>query len=82
VEEQAETYRPMAGPEKGTDVEVQVTGLSAERLGEAVDLLARCFYANPDFVGLVQDQRTRSRVLPCVFAAGLRDAKGRARAER
>jgi hypothetical protein len=63
VEEKNETRRPIAGPEKGTDVEVRVTGL-----------LARCFHANPNFVDLFPDQRARTRVLPRMFAAGLRDA--------
>ena len=76
MEEQGKTRRSAVSPENGRNVEVWVTGLTTERLGEAADLLARCFYSNPNFVGLFPDQIARSRALPRVFAAGLRDASG------
>jgi GNAT superfamily N-acetyltransferase len=76
VEKQDDTRRPIIGPKNGRSVEICVTGLTTERLGEAAGLLARCFYANPNFVGLFPDRIARSRALPRVFAAGLRDASG------
>lgn len=76
VEEENETRHQTAGPEKGRMEEIRVTVLPAERLGEAAGLLARCFHANLNFVDLFRNQRARSRVLPRMFAAGLRDASG------
>ena len=49
MKEKNETHHPIVGPEKGADVEVRVTGLPAERLGEAAGLLARCFHTNPNY---------------------------------
>src|SRR5215208_2213740 len=74
VEEKGETRRQTADPEKGKMEEVRVTVVPAERPGEASRLLARCFYANPNFVDLFPSQRARSRVLLRMFVAGLRDA--------
>jgi GNAT superfamily N-acetyltransferase len=59
-----------------TKVDVRVIRLSGERLGEAAGLLARCFHANPNFVDLFPEEGARSRALPRMFAAGLRDALG------
>ena len=36
-------------PAKPTMENISVIGLPTERLGEAARLLARCFYANPNF---------------------------------
>jgi ribosomal protein S18 acetylase RimI-like enzyme len=55
---------------------VSVHRLTCERLGEAAGLLARCFHDNLNFVDLIPDERARSRALPRMFAAGLRDALG------
>ena len=74
MEEKNETRRQIAGPEGGMMEGVRVTGLPTERLGEAAGLLARCFRANPNFMDLFPDEGARSRVLPRMFAAGLRDA--------
>ena len=63
-------------PQKGTEAEVRVIGLPSNRLGEAADLLARCFHANQNFVDLFPDEGARSLALPRMFAAGLRDALG------
>jgi ribosomal protein S18 acetylase RimI-like enzyme len=57
-------------------VDIRGTGLPGERLGEAAVLLARCFHSNPNFVDLFPGERARSRALPRMFAAGLRDALG------
>ena len=76
MEERNENSRPIVGPENRKSVEVRVAGLPAERQGEAACLLARCFLENPNFVDLFPDKRTRSRALPRMFAAGLRDASG------
>jgi GNAT superfamily N-acetyltransferase len=59
-----------------TKVDVRVIRLSRERLGEAAGLLARCFHTNPNFVDLFPEEGARSRTLPRMFAAGLRDALG------
>ena len=74
--EQGGTYRPVAGPEKRTGVEVRVSGLPAERQGAAAGLLAHSFHTYPNFVDLFPDESARSRALPRKFAAGLRDASG------
>ena len=50
--------------------------LLGDRLGEAADLLARCFRVNPNFVALFPDEGSRTRALPRMFAAGQRDASG------
>jgi ribosomal protein S18 acetylase RimI-like enzyme len=76
VNEQNQTHHPTAGPGNGMDTEVRVTGLPAERLGEAAGLLAHCFRTNPNFVDLFPNERVRSHVLPRMFAAGLWDATG------
>lgn len=76
MEEQDGTYRPVAGPEKRTGVEIRVTGLSAERPGGAAGLLAHSFHTNPNFVDLFPDESAPSRALPRTFAAGLRHASG------
>jgi hypothetical protein len=53
-----------------------VIALPSECLGEAAGLLARCFYANSNFIAIFPDERSRSDTLPRMFAAGLRDALG------
>ena len=73
MQEKNETRHQIAGPEEGMLEGVRVTCLPAERLGEAAGLLARCFRANPNFVELFPDEGAHSRVLPRMFAAGLRD---------
>ncbi len=55
---------------------VRVTELPGDRLAEAAGVLARSFRDNPNFVDLFPDEKIRTRVLPHVFAAGLRDALG------
>jgi hypothetical protein len=81
--EQDEAGRLTPGDPQGpTNEAFRVVGLPGGRLGEAAGMLARCFHANPNFVDLFPDEEASSCALPCTFAAGLRDAKGTARAER
>ena len=61
-------------PQRQPKAEVRVTELPGGCLGEAAGLLARCFHDNPNFVDLFPEGRARSRALPRIFAAGLRDA--------
>jgi hypothetical protein len=63
-------------PREETKVNVRVIRLPGERLGEAAGLLARCFHANANFADLFPADGARSRTLPRMFAAGLRDALG------
>jgi GNAT superfamily N-acetyltransferase len=62
--------------QKGMKEEVRVIGLPGNRLDEAAGILACSFHTNPNFVDLFPDERARSRALPRMFAAGLRDALG------
>jgi ribosomal protein S18 acetylase RimI-like enzyme len=55
---------------------VRVIELPGDRLAEAADVLARGVRDNPNFVDLFPDEKIRTRVVPHVFAAGLRDALG------
>jgi GNAT superfamily N-acetyltransferase len=72
-----EAVRRVSGdPREETKADVRVIRLPGERLGEAAGLLARCFHANPTFADLFPADGARSRGLPRVFAAGLRDALG------
>ncbi len=69
--------RQTPGPQKEMKkAGVRVVGLPRERLGEAAGLLARSFHTNPNFVDLFPTEGARSRALPRMFAAGLRDALG------
>ena len=75
--ERGEAGRLTSGDSRGArGAAVGVHGLTGERLWEAVCLLTRCFHENPNFVGLFPDEGARSRALPRMFAAGLRDAMG------
>jgi ribosomal protein S18 acetylase RimI-like enzyme len=56
--------------------DVRVIELPGDRLAEAAGVLARSFQTNPNFVDLFLEEEVRTRVLPHVFAAGLRDALG------
>ncbi len=56
--------------------DVRVIELPGDRLAKAAGVLARSFHTNPNFVDLFPDERARSRALPRMFAAGLRDALG------
>ena len=69
-----EVRRVPAGPQQGKKAEVRVIGLPRVRLGEAANLLACSFHDNPNFKDLFPGERARSRALPRMFAAGLRDA--------
>jgi ribosomal protein S18 acetylase RimI-like enzyme len=59
---------------KEMTVDVRVIELPRERLDEAAGLLARSFNSNLNFVNLFPNEGARSRALPRLFAAGLRDA--------
>ncbi len=69
-------HRVSGESQNGTKAGVRVIDLRYEHLGEAAGLLARCFRANPNFVDLFPGSLARSRALPRMFAAGLRDAFG------
>ena len=69
-------HRVSGEPQNGTKAGVRVIDLRYEHLGEAAGLLARCFHANPNFVDLFPGSLARSRALPRMFAASLRDAFG------
>lgn len=68
--------RQIPGSRKETKAQVRVVSLPGERLEEAVAVLIHCFHDNPNFVDLFPGDRARSRALPRMFAAGLRDASG------
>jgi len=75
--EQDETRHRVSGiPQKAMKENFSMIGLPRERLGEAAELLARCFYTNPNFIDLFPGQRAQSLALRRMFAAGLRDALG------
>lgn len=61
------------GPD-GKRTDARVIELSADRLGEAATVLARAFQDNPNFVDLFPDAKARSRALPRLQRACLRDA--------
>jgi ribosomal protein S18 acetylase RimI-like enzyme len=54
--------------------DVRVIELPRDRLAEAAGVLARSFRDNPNIIDLFPEEEVRTRVLPHVFAAGLRDA--------
>ncbi len=58
----------------GAGVEVRVSELASDWLDEAATLLARSFRDDPNFAYLFPEEEVRARVLPRVFAAGVRDA--------
>ena len=62
--------------QKGMEEEVRLVGLPGNRLGEAAGVLARGFHANPNFVDLFPSEVARSRALPHLQTASLRDALG------
>jgi len=61
---------------KEAGVDLRVIELPGDRLPEAVGILARSFYANPNFIDLFPDEEARVRALPHVQRACLRDALG------
>ncbi len=69
-----ETANGDAPDGKGADA--RVIELSAGRLDEAAAVLARAFQDNPNFVDLFPDAKARSRALPRLQRACLRDALG------
>jgi GNAT superfamily N-acetyltransferase len=71
-----ELRRAPAGSQQKKKTDVRVIGLPGERLDEAASLLACGSHDNPNFVDLFPEERARSRALPRMFAAGLRDALG------
>lgn len=54
--------------------DVQVIQLPGDRLAEAAGVLARSFHDSPNFVHLFPDARARTRALPRLQQACLRDA--------
>ncbi len=56
------------------DAGVWISGLRRDQVSEASTLLTSSFHADPNFVDLFPDEDVRRRVLPHVFATGLRDA--------
>lgn len=55
-------------------MEVRVSELASDRLEEAAGVLARSFRDDPNFAYLFPEEEVRARVLPRVFAVGVRDA--------
>jgi ribosomal protein S18 acetylase RimI-like enzyme len=54
----------------------RIIELPGDRLAEAAGVLAHSYHDHPNFIDLFPEKGARTRVLPHVFAAGLRDALG------